>query len=182
MRGTLSTSPGPVLTDIPEWVLSVKKENTLWIYLCFGLGFGPYSPGRCVFFPCKTKWLLCTYLGSISPPYVGILPVYLSRGKGKYSTSIDGQPLQKEEPRHSVHAAFLYSCEGLTLNYPTMALQGPEKHKYSGEEGTEKHLTTLFWYWCSPASLNSTFKGHAMRTSVFLKKRNWILILAEEPC
>ena len=27
-----------------------KKENTLWICLCFGLGFGPYSPGRRVFF------------------------------------------------------------------------------------------------------------------------------------
>lgn len=46
-----------------------------------------------------SKGLLCTSLGLISSLCVRIFPGPVSRGQGKYSTSLHGQPLQKDIPQ-----------------------------------------------------------------------------------
>lgn len=76
------------------------------INLCFGWGIVPIVQGAgfiCYWFflPFSfvaTKGLLYTYFGLISSPCVGIFfppDLSISRGRGRYSTSLHGQPLQK---------------------------------------------------------------------------------------
>lgn len=171
MSGTLSTSPGPVLMDHSwgnyKWK---KKRKTLCGYVCaLDWGLVPIVQGDVVFFPMKPNDSYVPILAQFQVHMVGFF-LYIS-AEVKENTQPQLMAILFRKKNLGIQYMLL-SCIAVKawlckLSYHGLA--GTWK-AYSGKEGTEKLLTTLFWYWCSPAS-EFNFQGLCHENICFLKEK-----------